>query len=498
MELPRIVLVEHDPAAQMVIELTLRQRVPSHLTVCRYGYELEEMLRASPTAQPANLLIIDLNLSDADGLELIQEMRRRYPDMPVIATASVRNQAQIEAVMQAGATDFIRKSDEPARIATLIRTVLNTATTASRRDSAEDAEAIRITAKGPFASIIGRSEALNQAIQQALQAADSDIPVLIHGESGVGKERMALAIHEASRRARKPFVAVNCGAIAPNLIESTLFGHVKGAFTGATSDAPGMFRQADGGTLFLDEVGELPLSAQVSLLRALQESQVQPVGGSAAEPVNVRIISATHVDLEAAIRDGRFREDLYYRLHVFPVELPPLRQRGKADIVMLIQHFIRRYALLEDKQIDGITEAAVALLTAYSWPGNVRQLENAVYRAVVLASEAKLRAEDFVQISNALYDHQLNGQKLEIAGRMAAADGGGSLRSERSDRPVVELLTEAEDFRSLREIEMEVLKKALLHYRWRITDIAQALGVTRATVYKKMREAGLHDPRKAG
>lgn len=485
MKLPRILLAENDPAAQLVIELTLRQRVPCELILCRYEYEMQEQLQRHPDMA---LMIVDLQLPDADGVALIAELVRRYPQIPVIATASARDERQVQAVMQAGAVDYLRKSDDPARMATLIQAAMRIS-----------APAMAATREGdPFAGIIGRSDALAHAIEQARQAAESDIPVLITGESGTGKERMAQAIHEAGPRVNRPFVAVNCGAIPANLVESTLFGHVKGAFTGAMADAPGKFREADGGTLFLDEVGELPPDVQVSLLRVLQEQEVQPVGGGAPMPVDIRIISATHVDLERAIADGRFREDLFYRLHVFPIEVPPLRARGKIDIVMLIRHFIERFAAQEGKEVDGITEAAVGLLTSYGWPGNIRQLENAVYRAVVLARETRLKAEDFLQISNALQQQQYSTQKREAAAPLPDAESAAQTHGTDRSGQTLYLLGEGGDFRSLREIETEVLQKALLHYRWRITDIAQALGITRATVYKKMREAGLHDPRKTG
>lgn len=493
MRLPRIILAENDPAAQLVIEMTLRQRVHCELSICRYGYEITQQLKQHPETA---MLIIDLQLPDVDSVELIEELALRYPTIPIIATASARDDKQVAAVLEAGAEDYLRKSDEPGRMATMIQTILNARLIEPSLEE-EDKDAKKREAHGgPFSQMIGRSEALHHSIEQARQAAESDIPVLIHGESGVGKERMAQAIHHASRRFNSPFVAVNCGSIPPTLVESTLFGHVKGAFTGATSDASGKFREANGGTLFLDEVGELPADIQVSLLRVLQEKEVQPVGGGQPEKIDVRMISATHVNLEQAIASGAFREDLYYRLHVFPIEIPPLRQRGKADIVMLIQYFIERFARQEGKDVNGITEAAVGLLTSYPWPGNIRQLENAVYRAVVLTKEAKLKADDFVQISNALRQQQYDTRKQEAVQpyevRLQQPESVDRVRN------MVQLTNEADDFKSMREIEAEVLEKALLHYRWRITDIAQALGVTRATIYKKMKEAGLHDPRKAG
>src|SRR5690349_1794785 len=232
----------------------------------------------------------------------------------------------------------------------------------------------------------------------AEKAAASGIAVLIEGESGVGKELIARAIHGQGERQSKPFVAVNCGAIPDNLVESILFGHEKGAFTGATERHTGKFVEASGGTLFLDEVGELPPTAQVKLLRAIQEGEVEPVGARKAVKVDVRIVSATNRDLIADVKKGRFREDLFYRLHVFPITVPPLRERP-ADIPALARHFLALFAAEEGKPIRAITPDAAGLLTAYHWPGNIRQLENAVFRAVVLAEGDSLGINEFPQIS---------------------------------------------------------------------------------------------------
>src|SRR5438309_886990 len=230
------------------------------------------------------------------------------------------------------------------------------------------------------------------------RAAKSSIPILITGESGVGKEVIARAVHGSSERAGKPFVAVNCGAIPENLVESILFGHEKGSFTGAHEKHLGKFQEANGGTLFLDEVGELPLDIQVKLLRALQESEIDPVGSKRSVKVDVRIVSATNRDLTQAVAEGRFREDLFYRLNVFPVEAPSLRER-KEDIPALVEHFIRRFNVEEGKSVVGAAPETVACLAAHDWPGNVRQLENAVYRAIVLADAPYLQPYDFPAIS---------------------------------------------------------------------------------------------------
>src|SRR6202012_4491530 len=230
------------------------------------------------------------------------------------------------------------------------------------------------------------------------RAAKSSIPILVTGESGVGKEVIARAVHGSSDRAGKPFVAVNCGAIPENLVESILFGHEKGSFTGAHEKHLGKFQEANGGTLFLDEVGELPLDIQVKLLRALQESEIDPVGGKRPIKVDVRIVSATNRDLSLAVKEGRFREDLFYRLNVFPIEAPALRDR-KDDVPALVDTFVRRFNVEEGKSVGGATTETLACLTAFDWPGNVRQLENAGYRAIVLADAPYLQPHDFPSIS---------------------------------------------------------------------------------------------------
>lgn len=479
--IPLILVAEQDPAAGCVMELTLRQRVQCQVKALRYGYEL---LEEAARQEHVKLIIVDAGLPDMSGPEVIAQLKRLHEGIPVIAAIGARDEGAIKACLKAGAVDYLRKSDSPQRIASLVKHVLSgwSAQRQVSQPSVEDA----------FSDMVGSSTALKDAVTQARKAAQSDIPVLLKGESGVGKERFARAIHRSGERRKREFVAVNCGAIPPNLIESTLFGHEKGAFTGAVAAADGLFRQAEGGTLFLDEIGELPKDAQVKLLRVLQEKEVMPVGAKEPVAVDVRIISATHVDLERAVGDGRFRDDLYYRLHVFPIEIPPLRKRGKTDIVALASYFTDYFAGLEAKPIHGIAPAAVELLTGYSWPGNIRQLENAVYRAVVSANEETLGTGDFIAISNALQQRH-----YEQETRLASVRTTLPTPSQEK-RYVLNLIGESEEFRSLSDLEGEVLQKALVYYRWHITNIARALGLTRATIYKKMKQAGIEDPRDVG
>ncbi|MCI5050650.1 MAG: sigma-54 dependent transcriptional regulator [Rickettsiales bacterium] len=483
-----ILVAEHDPASQCVIELTLRQRMPDYRVVnVKYAYELFEQLEKRDDIA---LVICDMSLPDMSGLEVVAQLKRSVPNTPVLVGAGVRDAEKARDALKRGAVDFIRKSDSPQRIADLIKGVLKRVDLDQKTQATPQVGDERLG----FATLIGASDLIKGVMTHARQAALSDIPVLLKGESGVGKERFARAIHEASLRSHGPFVAVNCGAIPDNLVESTLFGHEKGAFTGAIESMVGRFGEADGGTLFLDELGELKQDIQVKLLRALQEKEIQPVGGFARK-VDVRIISATNQNLDLAVDENRFREDLYYRLNVFPIDLPSLRDRGERDIRALTEHFVKQFATQEGKDIQRISDAAVGLLLSYDWPGNIRQLENAVYRAVVLAEQNMLRVEDFMQISNALHQRQLQQQKESVAPTIS----GSALKvAENTSEYRLDLLDAKGDFKSLRDLEAEILKKALSFFRWHITNISGALGVTRATVYKKMKQAGLEDPRRGG
>jgi DNA-binding NtrC family response regulator len=327
--------------------------------------------------------------------------------------------------------------------------------------------------------------------------------VLIEGESGVGKEMIARAIQGESDRRGKPFVAVNCGALPENLVESILFGHEKGAFTGATSKHIGKFQEANGGTLFLDEVAELPLDIQVKLLRALQEGEVDPVGARRPVRVNIRLISATNRNMIEMVKAGRFREDLYYRLHVFPIMVPPLRDRSE-DVAELVQHFIIRFAAEEGRKIRTIDPQALAMLQAYAWPGNVRQLENAVFRAIVLCETDRLTVDDFPQIAALVDGYEVRippapppAPKPVMPSGQAAIIGGESpvpmARGAVSDGIALGIpaVTDGGHIRRLEEVEADMIRLALHRYRGQMSEVARKLGIGRSTLYRKMRDLGL-------
>jgi DNA-binding NtrC family response regulator len=316
--------------------------------------------------------------------------------------------------------------------------------------------------------------------------------VLITGESGAGKEVIARAVHGCSERAGRPFVAVNCGAIPENLVESILFGHEKGSFTGASEKHLGKFQEASGGTLFLDEVGELPLDIQVKLLRALQESEIDPVGSKRPVKVDVRILSATNRDLSQAVAEGRFREDLFYRLNVFPIEAPALRDR-REDIPALTETFVRRFNLEEGRRVAGAAPETVALLSRFDWPGNVRQLENAVYRAIILADAPFLQPHDFPAISGL----SLPPAALEpAAGTIPMPTGPLTLADLAADLPKtapVQILDDRGHLRTLEDIERDLIQLAIEIYAGHMSEVARRLGIGRSTLYRKVREQGLED-----
>ena len=472
-----ILLAEPDPAARYLLETVFRQRMACAITTATTHEAVIENLQ-----QGCDIALIGTRFPDGDVLELVHIIKTKYPTVPMVMVSAVGDEELTNKALERGALDFINRDDSPKRIKEAINSILHSMPLQEKPDNPE--------VPSGFSAIIGAEHGLKPTIAMAQRAALSDIPVLLKGESGVGKELFAHAIHEESERSEKPFVAVNCGAIPDNLVESVLFGHEKGAFTGATDKAEGKFQAADSGTLFLDEIGELKQDLQVKILRALQEKEVTPVGGKAAN-VDVRIISATNVLLEDAVNQGTFREDLYYRLNVLPIDIPPLRERGNATIEALIHHFITYTAKHEGKQTSGITDEALEMLVGYNWPGNVRQLQNALYRAVVLSDHKELDVSDFTHISNALLINKLalDSQSVEAQHNASSTT---PLWQQKLDVP---LLDATGNFRTIAQIEADILPKALQFYRWNITDTAKYLGYTRATLYNKMKKYGITDPR---
>ena len=362
---------------------------------------------AIPLLEDCDLLISDVRMPGMDGMALLAESRRRRPDLPVIMLTGHATVDLAVQAMRAGAANFIEKPFEIDDLEQAVRAALRVASAAPPPASAPSRPASR---SGPQPAtrasdmFLGESGAAQALRSFARRVAGSDATVLIGGESGCGKEVVARTLHSQSRRARMPFVAVNCGAIPENLLESELFGHLKGAFTGATQSRIGRFGAAENGTLLLDEIGELPLHLQVKLLRVLQERAFTPVGGSETRSADVRVIAATNRDLEAMVTAGTFREDLYYRLNVLSIYVPPLRERGD-DILLLARTFLRRAAEAEGKETMAFDDDVILCLKRYHWPGNVRELEHAIMRATVLAQDTQVTLADLpVKVRAAFFE----------------------------------------------------------------------------------------------
>jgi DNA-binding NtrC family response regulator len=478
-----ILLVDDDPVQRRLLEAMVR-RFGYDSLVADGGEAALALLRAE--ADRIDLVILDLMMPQVDGLAVLARMREAGVDTPVIVQTAHGSIEAVVTAMRAGAIDFVVKPVGAERLQVSIKNAI-------RVDTLEhEIRTLRRRASGTltFKDLASKSPDMGRVIRLAERAARSTIPVLIEGESGVGKEVLARAIQGSSERKGRPFVTVNCGAIPENLVESTLFGHEKGAFTGATDRHVGKFVEASGGTLFLDEIGELPLDAQVKLLRAIQEGEVDPVGAKKSVRVDIRLISATNKSLLDLVKEGRFREDLYYRLNVFPMTLPPLRAR-REDIPDLARSFLTRFAAEEGKRLRGIAAEAMALVTRYDWPGNVRQLENALFRAVVLADGDELTVTEFPQIAA-----HVEGFEVRIPPLAAASDGMAApirelVRVEVRDPHAMTLVDDAGDVRKLEELEAEIIRFALRHYRGHMSEVSRRLGIGRSTLYRKLKDLGL-------
>src|SRR3954466_12027978 len=479
-----ILIVDDDPAQRRLLEAMLR-RFGYEPLVAENGEQALLRLRAADGAR-IDLVVLDLLMPTLDGMGVLAKMRESGIETPTIVQTAHGSIEAVVTAMRAGAIDFVVKPVGAERLQISIKNAL-------KLNSLEDeVRRMRRRASGTltFRDLATKSADMARVIRLAERAAKSGIPVLIEGESGTGKEVLARAIQGSGERKGKPFVTVNCGAIPENLVESTLFGHEKGAFTGATERHVGKFVEASGGTLFLDEIGELPPPAQVKLLRAIQEGEVDPVGGRKAVRVDIRLISATNKSLLDLVKQGRFREDLFYRLNVFPMALPSLRAR-REDIPDLARSFLARIAAEEGKRLRGIAAEALALLIRYDWPGNVRQLENALFRAVVLADGDELTLAEFPQIVC-----QVEGFELRIPPAPTFADGAPApvreiVRVEVRDPHAISLVDESGDMRKLEELEAEIIRFALQHYRGHMSAVSRRLGIGRSTLYRKLKDLGL-------
>ncbi|MEZ5891634.1 MAG: sigma-54 dependent transcriptional regulator [Parvularculaceae bacterium] len=481
-----ILIVDDDPTQRRLMRAVC-EKAGYPVLQAADGESALSLLQSQQGADVA-LIMLDLRMPGLGGMETLKRAKSYREDLPVIVLTAQGGIDTVVEAMQNGAADFFVKPASPERVIVSIQNALNLTTLKG--------EVSRLKRKQEgamgFKDLVGDSAALRHVMRLGERAAASNIPILIGGESGTGKEMIARAIQGSSDRSGRPFITVNCGAIPENLVESILFGHEKGSFTGATAKHIGKFQEADGGTIFLDEVGELPADMQVKLLRVLQEGEVDPIGSKRPVKVDVRVISATNRNLAEEVKAGRFREDLFYRLNVFPIETPPLRDR-KEDIPALIEHFIRRYNAEERRDVRGVRHEVLEVLCAFPWPGNVRQLENTIFRAVVLAENPYLSADDFPLLADAFREAGIESGPPMLDGEDFAADEApATARKTAAAKPEQFAIFDREGhLRSLQEIEKDLIRLAIDTYEGRMSEVARRLGMGRSTLYRKLREHDL-------
>jgi two-component system response regulator HydG len=444
----KVLVVDDDKAMCELIDTTLTLKGYS-TTWCQSANEANELLHDNEF----DVVLTDVRMPGTTGLQLCQQISSTRPDIPVIVMTAFGTLDTAVATIRSGAYDFLTK---PVELELLTLTI---ARAVEHRQLKRQIHLLEQQAKteNHFGEMLGESVPMQHLYDQMKRVSSSDASVLITGESGTGKELVARSIHKLSNRAAHPFVAVNCAALSETLLESELFGHVRGAFTDARSERKGLFMEAEGGTLLLDEMGDMPMSMQVKLLRALEEGRVRAVGSDEETQFDVRVLTATHRDLETAVEEGRFRQDLYYRINVIQLHLPPLRSRG-VDILMIASHYIEQFAMSSGKEVTGITETAAEKLLAYSWPGNVRELRNVMERALALTRYDSVTIED---LPDKIRDHR--GGTVFIGG----------------DDPT-ELVP-------LEEIEKRYIEHVLQAVDQNRTQAARILGLDRKTLYRKLK-----------
>lgn len=431
----------------------------------RSGHQVETAAstteaRAAIGRHEFDILITDLRMPDGTGLDVLAESKRRRPETQVVVVTAYATAETAIAAMKAGAYDYLLKPFKVDEVGLVVERALE------RRTLLRQNVTLRAEIQGRYRldRLLGKSVAMGRLFDMIRKIAPARTSVLLVGESGTGKELAARALHELSPRVDHTFVAVNCGAIPEALLESELFGHVKGAFTGAATDKEGLFEAASGGTLFLDEIGELPQSMQVKLLRALQERRVKRVGGVAEKEVDVRVVAATNRDLETEVERGTFRQDLFYRLNVIQIRMPPLRER-REDVPLLVEHFLRKFSAEHGKTVGEIDPAAMSVLTAYNFPGNVRELENLIERAVTLACQTRISVEDLPEL-----------RTTASRGSRAAAE-----------LPVEGLNLE----REVESFERGIILKALERTAGNRTEAARLLGISFRSIRYRLSKLGI-------
>ncbi len=447
-----ILVIDDDESLRRVTQYQLQEDGYTVLTAAD-GQSGLDLFRSSPVA----LVLTDVRMPKMEGMDLLTRLKAMQPDLPVIMMTAHGTIASAVEAMKLGAVDYLTKPFSRDQLRTGVQRALELAELKIENRQLRQMVAERFS----FANMIAGSRAMRAVTEMASRVAPSATTVLLEGESGTGKELLAKALHLHSERARGPFVIVNCAAIPEALLESELFGHRRGAFTGATDDKQGKFELADGGTIFLDEVGELPLLLQVKLLRVLQEREIDKVGDPRPRRVDVRVIAATNRNLEKMVEDGAFRDDLYYRLAVVPIRVPPLRERMD-DIPLLVDHFVEKHSERLGRPRPTIDKAVHSTLNLYAWPGNIRELENVIERALVLDRDGALGLDDLPE-------------RFRVPARH-----GGNVRFELPDEGI-----------SLEAVECELIRAALEKHDWNQTRAAAYLNITRSTLIYRMQKHGL-------
>jgi DNA-binding NtrC family response regulator len=444
---PALLIVDDEPIVQQSLSEWFRSD----------GYEVDSAGSAKEALRKVaegsyEIALIDIKMPGMDGLELQARLAEVAPDLTVIMITAFASVDSAVKALKAGAYDYVTKPFDPDDLSHLVRRAVEHRSL--RSENLRLKESLEAIAGTP--TIIGDSPAMRRVLELVDAVSSTDATVLIRGESGTGKELVARAIHNKSPRRYNPMVVVNCGALAEGVLESELFGHEKGAFTGAQYRHKGKFEMADGGTIFLDEIGAITKKVQVELLRVLEDKVVTRVGGQTPIPIDFRVVAATNQDLEGMVAEGEFREDLFWRLNVFTIDIPPLRERHD-DISLLAEHFLAQYCLAMNRPAATITPEAMQVLSSYSWPGNVRELENAVERAIVVGKECVVRREDL---------------PVRVMGGTARETSGSSLA----------------------DIEKAHIRTVLDSLSWNISQAAEVLGVDRGTLYNKIKKYGLQRP----
>jgi len=456
----RILVIDDEPLIVKLLKHNL-EKVGYSVLSAGNGREGLEVLEE----EPVDVVLLDIMMPEMDGMEVLRRLKAaERPLMVIMLTAKATIDTAV-ACMKEGAHDFLSKPFDMDRLQITIRNALQTLSLSRQVEHLRS----EVSDKFRFDNVIGKSRGIKQVCGLVAKVLEVDITVLITGESGTGKELIARAIHYRGKRKDGPFITVNCAAIPENLLESELFGHERGSFSGAVAQRTGKFEQANGGTIFLDEIGEMDLALQAKILRVLQQREVERVGGHATIPVNVRVLAATNRDLQELIKEGQFREDLYYRIAAFPIDVPALRER-RDDIPLLAHHFIEQSAADCNKRLTGFTDRAMEALVAYDWPGNVREMENVIARAALLTTTEEITCDDLPALQHGL----TNGP----APKAVAAES------------IVDLLPK-EDILPFEVVEERIIRHALNLADGNVTTTASRLQISRATLYRKLKAYGI-------